>query len=61
MHLGASAIGGFYDEEVRGFFGLAKSGWEPIYEVAIGAAADPDEPRVVEEKVDVNDDSIWRD
>ena len=42
IRLGASTIGGFYDEEVRKFFGLANSGWEPIYEVAIG---DPGGPR----------------
>jgi SagB-type dehydrogenase family enzyme len=61
VNLGASGIGGFYDDDVRQFFGLHNSGWEPIYEIAIGAPADPDAPRGVEEHVDVNDDSIWRD
>jgi nitroreductase len=59
--MGARGLGGFYDDEVRQFFGLAQSGWEPIYEVAVGHPLDPTEPRPVEEKVDVNDDSIWKD
>jgi SagB-type dehydrogenase family enzyme len=36
MSLGCSGIGAFYDDEVKKFLGLENTGWETIYEVAIG-------------------------
>jgi SagB-type dehydrogenase family enzyme len=60
MELGAIGIGGFYDEEVKAFFGLANTGWEPMYGVAVGAPFDPNAPKRVIE-VEADDDKIWAD
>jgi SagB-type dehydrogenase family enzyme len=35
--LSAVPLSAFYDEEIRLFFGLDRTGWEPIYVVALGA------------------------
>jgi SagB-type dehydrogenase family enzyme len=31
-------ISTFYDDDVRNFFGLEKTGWEPVYELVVGLA-----------------------
>jgi SagB-type dehydrogenase family enzyme len=37
--LGCCGIGAFYDDDVRAFFGLAETGWEPVYALAVGIPA----------------------
>jgi SagB-type dehydrogenase family enzyme len=36
LGLGATPIGDFYDDAVRRFLGMEKTGWEPIHAVAVG-------------------------
>jgi len=36
MKLGCRAIGAFYDEEIRRFFGLAQTGWDIVYVMTVG-------------------------
>jgi SagB-type dehydrogenase family enzyme len=67
LYLAANALGHgcgfsglFYDDEVRNFFGLAQSGWEVMYEVALGVPLQPGQRRVVEE-ASADDEGIWRD
>lgn len=43
MDIGCAGIGAFYDDEVRRFFDVERSGWEPVYAVALGVPA-PDAP-----------------
>ncbi len=59
LGLGVAFSGLFYDEEVRKFFGLAQSGWEVMYEVALGVPLAPGQQRVVE--VEADNEGIWRD
>jgi len=71
MYLAANAIGLgcgfsglFYDDEVRKFFGLAQTGWEVMYEVALGVPLAPGQRRVVEVEVDDDEDvdrNLWKD
>lgn len=44
MGLGCSGIGGFYDDEVREFLDLEKTGWEPIFELAVGVPVETPPP-----------------
>ena len=44
MDIGCAGVGAFYDDEVRRFLDIDRSGWEPIYAVALGVPA-PDAPR----------------
>jgi SagB-type dehydrogenase family enzyme len=39
LGLGARGISGYYDDEVKAFMGLERSGWEPLYGIAIGVPA----------------------
>jgi len=41
MGFGCGFSGLFYDDEVRRFFGLDKSGWEVMHEVAVGVPLQP--------------------
>ena len=59
LGIGTAFSGLFYDDEVRRFFGLAQSGWEVMYEVALGVPLQPGQRRVVE--VEADDEGIWRD
>jgi SagB-type dehydrogenase family enzyme len=59
LGLGVAFSGLFYDDEVRKFFGLLQSGWEVMYEVAMGVPLAPGQQRVVE--VESDDEGIWRD
>ncbi len=59
LGLGCAFSGMFYDDEVRKFFGLSQSGWEVIYEVALGIPLAPGQQRVVE--VEADDEGMWRD
>ena len=43
MDIGCAGVGAFFDDEVRRFFDIDRSGWEPIYAVALGVPA-PDAP-----------------
>ena len=43
MDIGCAGVGAFYDNEVRRFLDIDRSGWEPIYAVALGVPA-PDAP-----------------
>ncbi|MGB7156942.1 MAG: SagB/ThcOx family dehydrogenase [Tepidisphaeraceae bacterium] len=75
MHLAASAMGlgcgfsgVFYDDEVRKFFGLAQTGWEVMYEVALGVPLAPGARRMMDVEVDEEeedddevDKNLWRD
>ena len=36
MGLGCAVSGTFRDDDMRRFFGLDKTGWEPVYAVAVG-------------------------
>jgi SagB-type dehydrogenase family enzyme len=56
--LAAVPICAFYDEEVRVFFGFERTGWEPIYVVAVGSPR-----RAGEENVPWGGqgDAMWRD
>ena len=36
MDIGCAGVGAFYDDEVRRFFDLDRTGWEPVYAVALG-------------------------
>ena len=38
LGVGCCGISTFYDDDVRTFFGLEQTGWEPIYELAVGLA-----------------------
>jgi SagB-type dehydrogenase family enzyme len=61
LGLGVSFTGLFYDDEVRKFFGLAQSGWEVMYAVAIGVPLKPGQQRVVEVEHDDDERGLWRD
>ena len=41
LKLGACGISAFYDDDIRTFFGLEQTGWEPIYEIAVGVPTKP--------------------
>ena len=43
MDVGCAGVGAFYDDEVRRFFDLDRSSWEPVYAVALGVPA-PETP-----------------
>lgn len=43
MELACAGIGAFFDDEVRQFLDLDRTGWEPVYGVAVGVPA-PDPP-----------------
>jgi SagB-type dehydrogenase family enzyme len=61
MGFGCGFSGLFYDDEVRRFFGLEKSGWEVLHEVALGVPLQPRQRRVVEVELDADSEGIWRD
>jgi nitroreductase len=61
MGFGCGFSGLFYDDEVRRFFGLEKSGWEVLHEVALGVPLQPGQRRVVEVELDSDSEGIWRD
>ena len=46
LDVGCAGVGAFYDDEVRRFFDLDRSGWEPVYAVALGVPA-PDAPPAI--------------
>ena len=57
--MGCTSTGEFYDDEVRKFLGLARTGWEPIDCVAIGVSTDD---KVVTAHVDqADEEGLWRD
>ena len=57
--MGGTSTGEFYDDEVRKFLGLARTGWEPIDCVAIGVSTDD---KVVTAHVDqADEEGLWRD
>jgi SagB-type dehydrogenase family enzyme len=39
LSLGCCGINAFYDDDIRTFFGLDQTGWEPLHEIAIGSPA----------------------
>jgi SagB-type dehydrogenase family enzyme len=41
LGIGCCGISTFYDDDVRSFCGLEQTGWEPIYEMAVGMAGTP--------------------
>jgi SagB-type dehydrogenase family enzyme len=57
--MGCTTTGEFYDDEVRKFLGMERTGWEPIDCVAIGVSTDD---KVVTAHVDaVDEEGLWRD
>lgn len=59
---GCSGIGAFYDDDVRKFFGLEKTGWEVIYEIVVGIPVDEeDQPRHRDESNPEQGEAQWRD
>jgi SagB-type dehydrogenase family enzyme len=44
MELGCAGAGAFYDDEVRSFLDLDRSGWEPVYALAVGVPAPDPQP-----------------
>jgi nitroreductase len=43
MDLGCAGAGAFYDDEVRRFLDLDRTGWEPVHAVCVGVPA-PEPP-----------------
>jgi SagB-type dehydrogenase family enzyme len=54
MGLGCAAMAAFYDDELRQFFGLQQTGWQFIYELAVGVNVED-----AEQAPDIKDE--WED
>jgi SagB-type dehydrogenase family enzyme len=60
LNLGCAPIPDFYDDEVRKFLGLDRTGWEPIHAVAVGVSID-DRPLTSTAPQKVDEEGLWRD
>jgi SagB-type dehydrogenase family enzyme len=58
LGLGCAPIGEFYDNEVRKFLGMERTGWEPLHAVAIGVSSDD---RIAAPATHPVESDSWRD
>jgi nitroreductase len=60
LQLGCAPLPEFYDDEVRKFLGLDRTGWEPLLAVVVGVSID--DRVVAAPKIEsLHDSGIWRD
>ena len=58
LGMGATPLGEFYDDEVRKFLGMERTGWEPLHALAIGLSMDD---RIATQGAQAGNESDWRD
>ena len=58
LGMGATPLGEFYDDEVRKFLGMERTGWEPLHAVAIGLSMDD---RIATQGTQAGNEGDWRD